>query len=474
MICHKCNKEIDDDSIYCQWCGVVVCKDKKTKKKNKCSIIVLISGLIVLFLGGGVFAWYFNFSPKGKYLHANKALENGNYSLAVKYYSEAGDYEDAIQKAKQAESAFHYYKGIELIEESRYSEAKEEFEASDEYEDSKEKIKECDYNIGLIYTSEGKFLDAADQFKLSSDYMDSNEQIIMLGNQLVDLGNYADAISVYKCAKNWGMEPKAQYARGMIALETNNYYEAALLFSNAGDVLDAAEQYNNAQYNYAKKELESGQYDTAISEFEKVSDYSDSSDMIYACKLMIANENYKAGNLNSAEEKLKGLPSDFSYKNIKVSTLNNQLEKNSDWVTICGEWLNTSGKAETSCHARNYYYDAGSWTSTFEAGDYALDVRCILNSDGTVTVKGNAHFLVFTNWSTIQAGLKYDQFYSVAFNKRLSASNFGVEVSVDDYTTITFDKKKITLKYVFNDNNYSTSFINKYETNVTYGKIKSY
>lgn len=475
MICSNCNKEIPDDSFFCPGCGhrliptAEITAPEKTTKKLNVKIIAIGAGLFVAIVCGGVFA-YVSSTPEAKYNKAEKAFDAGNYTSAVKYYAAAGDYEDAADKLAVAELANHYATGLNMLDAGNYEEAKMELEASSGYENATEKIQECEYNIALTFMAEEDYLHAAEAFKSAGEYSDANEQIIKMGQQLVKEARYSDAVTVFSHAKKGSNDTYAYYANGQVALDNKKYSDAASYFNQAGDILDAKDLYKDAQYQYAKSEFDSQKYSSASIAFEKISDYKDSADMIDACSLLFAKDIMNAGKLNSAKTALEKLPSDFSYNNVSVASLLDQLNANSSWLAFCGKWSNTSGEATSNCKARNYSYDGGTWSSTFDDGDYTMEIKCVLNSDGSVSVTGSGTILVFKNWSTIQLGLDYDRSHSVSFTKNLYSSDLGQSIAIDDYTTITLGTNQITLNYHYKDNNASTSFVYTYETNVTYGK----
>lgn len=195
--------------------------------------------------------------------------------------------------------------------------------------------------------------------------------------------------------------------------------------------------------------------------------------MSNACILLSAKKNMEEGNLNQAKKELGTLPDNFSYNGTNSADLITKLNSISNWIGLCGQWSSTTGLAESNCKARNYYYDGGTWTHDIEKGDYKLDIKCRLNDDGSINLSGNGSIFVFTNWSTIQIGLKYNISKSISFDKKVSASDFGTPLVIDDYTTITLSAKGIELKYKETDNNSVTSFIYTYTTKVTFGTLSN-
>lgn len=473
MICPKCSKEISDDSLFCPECGSRLGENSKMhiekvkKPVNKKLVIgIVVAVIAVAGIGVGV---YFNSTPEAKYHKAEKAFEDGNYEKAVKYYSAVGDYEDAAEKLIEAEQANHHAKGLKLMEEEAYEEAKGELKEAQGYQNSDDLIKECCYKIAQGYVDEGDYISAAASFKDAKDYEDANDRILSLGQELVTAENYEDAVTVFEYATNWPSDPYAQYANGMVNLASKNYSQAAEYFERSGDILDAKSQFNEAEYLYASDQFDEKKYSTAQAVFRRISEYKDSAELMNACGLLAAQEEIDKGNLNAAKVLLEPLASEYSYNGVSVSSLLDTLNANERWLAVCGKWSNTSGEASTNCKARNYSYDGGTWTNTLEPGTYTIDIKCILNNDGTVTVSGTGSIIVFTNWSTIQMGLDYDRNYSISFNKTIPASDFGTQISINDYTKITLGTDKITVNYSETDDNSTVNFVYYYNTNVTYG-----
>ncbi|MBQ2800465.1 MAG: hypothetical protein IJF03_03655 [Lachnospiraceae bacterium] len=288
---------------------------------------------------------------------------------------------------------------------------------------------------------------------------------------MVNDGNFEDAITVFNCATNGSKNSYFQYATGMINVENKNYKDAMANFEKAGNILGADELYKESAYNYATSQMIEKQYSNAIVYLVEIPDYKDSSDLVKACKLMNAKNKMNAGDLIQAKKDLETLPEDFSYNNVKVSELLKKLNENINWVNICGKWNSKSGKAASDCTSRTTGRNMGTWSNEIIENACSLDIKCILNEDGTVNVIGSGSIFVFENWSTLQIGLDYNTNHSVSFNKKVDAvSDFGTAVEINDTISITFVKDKILLKYKKNDDNSSANFTYCYTTNVEYVK----
>lgn len=144
MICPKCQNEIPDESVFCPNCGYQLGESDftNTVSKGKISlnilffIIGIVCAVIIIVILIAV-----NSTPAAKYNKAEDAFAAGNYERAIKYYTAAGDYEDAQEKLAEATIADHYAKGIEFFGKEEYDEALAQFKNAAGYENSDEMIK---------------------------------------------------------------------------------------------------------------------------------------------------------------------------------------------------------------------------------------------------------------------------------------------------------------------------------------------
>lgn len=480
MICPKCNNEIPEESAFCPKCGYsiggakpLVDDDTNVSKKKltvKAIVGVVVAIVVIVAIVSTV---VYNSQPSTKYAKAEKAFNNQDFEKAVKYYTAAGVYEDAPNKLIEANYAYSYVQGKKAFESAQYDEAIELLEASNSYEDADELLIQCNYNKGLIEKDAGNYVAAAECFKFAMNYENANDLIIEMGQTLVNNSDYENAVSIFGYAKNGDKDVYAQYAKGQIAYSGKRYSEAAACFEAAGDVLDAKDLYIAATYNDANEKLNFKNYAAAAALFSKTNGYEDSDNLLNACNLMEAKQQMNDGNLNQALTDLKKLPSGYSYNGVNSSDLLSKLEENSIWLDICGRWSSTYGLASSNCKAKRGWYDGGTWSSTFDNGDSTINIKCVLNTDGSVTVSGNTSFLIFTNWSTIQIGLKYDRNHSVSFNQKFTQADLGKSIDIGNDTSIVINADEIKIKYDKVDKTDNTSFNYYYKTDVTYGKKTS-
>lgn len=196
----------------------------------------------------------------------------------------------------------------------------------------------------------------------------------------------------------------------------------------------------------------------------------DAADLCTACDYLTAEEHYQNGELNTAKKLFEALPKDYSYKNgAKVGVRLERLEKFKSFAALCGTWKVTDNYIES----KNVYNRSGSWSNWYYDGvltDQSITIRCVINSDDTVTVNGEVEFYRFTDYSSLKEyckATKTSKTFSITKVAQMPASHV-----IDGDTTLLFKNNIFELSYYVKDN-YSVSFTNMYTSRVTYGKLGS-
>lgn len=90
MKCPKCNQEIDDDSIYCDYCGTKIEQFDSAQSCDKVPIVDRVAEVVRKTVGGGVKTFH-KVKDKAKTNlpifkeKATKAIKNFNDSVARNY-----------------------------------------------------------------------------------------------------------------------------------------------------------------------------------------------------------------------------------------------------------------------------------------------------------------------------------------------------------------------------------------------------
>lgn len=215
-------------------------------------------------------------------------------------------------------------------------------------------------------------------------------------------------------------------------------------------------------YNNLPQELRA-----SVSNYDILVDKRNKFDKLNKYKKLLLNAKNKmnGGNLNEAKRILEKLPSKFKYDGTKVSTLKKQLSSKSDWLSLCGRWITTSGQKRVD---QVWDYDGSSegWYRNFDKGEESLSIRCKLLKNGKVKVVTEGSLPIYTSYSVISEGLESG---TVELSTTKTMSGMGT-IKIDKYTTMTISTKGITVNYYMVNPNEDQYFTYKYKTTMTFGK----
>lgn len=284
------------------------------------------------------------------------------------------------------------------------------------------------YNKANNYIKSKKYENAIKLYEKNIDYKDSKEKI-----------------------------KKAYYEYGIMLIDDKKYEDAIKIFKKAnGDEIEKYISYANAMLDFNEEK-----YNTALSTFQELVDFKDSNDYVNYSNLMLAEVQYKDGNLSNAKKMFESLDKDLEINGIKVSNRLDLLEKYKDYVNLCGTWMGTNGKMSV----RQTHDSTGLWNQwDGEYTDY-LQLKCIINEDGTVTLKGDAQYYIYTNYSSLSKYLKELE-KSLVINK--TVSSIPSEIASGTNVKLTYSGNKFSLVYDYNDENSSMNFTYRYKSSITY------
>ncbi len=462
MECPKCKAKIQDNSAFCPKCGHRISNKSMGSKPTKHVSSQMIIGVFILFILGGIGYGYFYTTPKAKYNRANNAYEKGNYQVASRLYNDLGDYLDAKEKYNNSEKHYHYNNALELLKNNKYSEAIEEFNKTDNLDDSKEKINECYYNhaVDLI---ESNPEEAINEFMKSHFYNDSTDKIYEIAKGFLLNQKYKEAFDAFSAIGKLG-DPYGAYSEGMNALKLNSYENAANCFKKAGDILDSKEKYQESLYRYAKELYERKNYSLSAQKFNEISEYKDSQQLVKVCNLGNAYYMYEQGKLNGASDALDKIPDGTSYGNMSKKDLKAKLDNVSLWKDICGKWITTGGEMRVTQQG-SYGYSYW-WYRDFVEGEQTIDVTCVPNDDGTVTIKTSGQIPIYTSYSSVAIGVNSGY---ASLNGQQKFTSPGC-LNISDTTSVTIGKNGIKAVYNRKDNSQDVYFTYIYKTTMNFNK----
>ncbi len=364
----------------------------------------------------------------------------------------------------------HFLKAQKAVKSEDYVLAIEEYKQAEGFLGSDEKLPETYYAYGAALQNEEKYLDAANAFHDAGSHADAEARISACGKALIEKKQYADASKVFSLLSTKESKAYVNYANGMEQVEKENYDKALEYFEKAGDVEDAAKRIGQAHYVLGKKAI-STDTESARKHLQAAGDYKDAKDLLKVCDLMDAEQEAQAGNLNKALSMFKKLPANLSYQKINAGERVKLLESNQAFLNVCGKWRASKNYIES----RNVYTRTGSWDSWYldeVETEQTITVRCILNKNGTFTLKGTVSYYYFNNYSSLSSQCKA-RLTTESFEAK-NLKTLPATVRIDDSTTLSLTNGIFSVKYSYRDD-YSMYFYNVYSSSVTYGtKLEKY
>ena len=444
----------------------------QTKKKLTVKQIVLLcSGGFAVIAAAVVIG--IMMSPFGQYNLGISALNKGNYASAVKHLTSAGAYRDAQFHLVEANNALNYQLAQQAFSTGDYATAIEKCNLIPGYLDADDLLSLAQMNYhyqqGDTLYANGDYLTAFEEFNQIPDFEDSQVKIFNCGMGLLESGDYENAAVVFAETDYEGAEEYEQYASGMKNYVNGNYYAAALYFVSANGVEDSDSLLIESSYICGVDKLETGVYDAAREYLITAAGYEDADALLLDCDLMLAEQEFRSGNLYTAQTKFQALPSELEYNGVSVAQRLELLGQYSDYVSMCGKWEVTSGSMET-IQSGTYYADG--WTYDFDPtrDNDSITIRCVINDDGSVTIHGNARYMVFTNYSSVRSLLRTSD---RNYNFTLDASELSGTCQIRDTATLTYSDGVFHIVDVDTDTPYSR-ITETYTTDIYFGDLPNY
>ena len=430
-VCVNCGAPLGDGQEFCPKCGTKVAIKKMSKKKKK---IIISSIAAVLFIA---FALVFGLYILPKYImpqinlrKATTAFEQEDYATAIECFEKSGFQNDA--------------------------------ENSNQYT----------YAVAMTRYNVNEYTAAATAFSKTNGLLDSNDKIFSCGLALEEMQDYENAVDCFTLLTTSEAKGHKAYCEGMVAYKKEDYNTAISKLTTAESTIETVSGFlPQVCYEYGVSLFEKKDYSAATTQFEKAGEYSDAKTYVTGCSLMQAENLLTEGKLNEAKNAFSKLPQNFSFNNISVTNRMSSLNNAGAFTSVCGKWAPTKNYIET----RNVYDRTGSWDGWYideVISDQSLEIYCYLNSDGTVTIKGNISFYRYTDYSSLAAycnATKTTKSFTISNLKSIPSS-----YNIDSNTILKYSNGNFVLEYSVRDN-YSAHFHNLYKSSVTFGsRSKAY
>ena len=392
------------------------------------------------------------------YSIAGEARKQLDYPTALARYEQLGDYSDAAELMR--ECTYDYGRhlmldgkyeaactqllkvsgmsdAIALIRQCRYNWAIEEQEAGELvhaaqlfetlgiYEEAEPRAKACRYEAGMQALGEGNLEEAAEHLRLADDHEDAQERFadaaFTLGVTAHEAGEYEAAIAWLEQLPREGEAGEAlnratyDYAA---QLETDGYTEsAALQFASLGDYEDADERADKLEYQMAIAEMDNAP-ESALLRFEGLGKYEDAAAQALACRYVLAERSYAAGDYADALERYTELGDYEDAKNQARRSryaLAARMEEDQKYAeatelfAACGAYLDAEERTMRAQYALGAAYE--------EAGEYeqAAKAFAVLGSyeDAKRRVERNEDSWLLGSYNTARMDMELGDFASV-------------------------------------------------------------
>ena len=418
-----------------------------TGKLRLILLIVLVSLLIAASIFCGILL-----VRRAHYNGGLHALEAGDYPLAQQEFQAAGNYADAPQMALSAQHMEHYRLGKLAFEAGDYYSAVDEFTSASDYSDAPDWLatsqKGIHYCLGDEAITREDYAAALDEFIAADDFSDAAQKKSYCEAMLLMIqGDYVGARDMLTDLKDLpGAEQhwlECHYYMGVAAMEKGDYILACELFTTSGDALDSKALLASCAYSQGKLFLSQNDLSNAKTYFITARDHGGPEDaasyaQLCEAELTLSNESLKQG-----IALYDALPDSFLPEEFDIAARRNQFKPLSSILTYEGNWSSSSYNITVSTVMDGWVY-----TSHYKEGvlkDQYASITLLLNSNGTVTVKGTVHFYYFSSYPWV----------SSLYSNATKTLNFTIEnvtympytFTIDKETRVHFTGKAIRVTY---------------------------
>ncbi len=354
------------------------------------------------------------------YERGRLAFEDGDYAAAAACFKEAGDYEDAGKQLDLSNLGVSFAKGEELMQAGDYAAAAKKFAEAKSFPGAAEREKEAYGKLAAQLLDQGSYGDALKAFLAADD----RDAALSCVEKMVKDGQYSEVVEAVGSLDDSSFGGYLNYSQGMIQLSNSDFDAAIDAFGKAKGVFDAETRLKEAYYQKGESLMKQKRYDDAAQSYKSASGYSDAETKITTCSFLAAEEHYADGSLNTAKELYEKLPSDFSYDGVTVAERLATLEKFKAFLPLCGTWdaSDNANQVKTICSSSQYY-----WVGKPKANNGQITVKCVIGSDGKVTVRGEVEFVRYSNYSIISSFLRTTR-ENISFDQTVNKANFTFKV----------------------------------------------
>jgi len=407
---------------------------KKIKLNKKIVCIVSVTLIIAIFI---LLVIRFCIYPKILIKNVNEKYEQEQYDKVSKYYNKIKIIDSFVKNREERnilEYKIKYSTAFVLYNNSEYFDSLKIIESIVIPDDKSKYIEnECNYNMALKHISENDFYTAVDYLLIVNDKSDKEE--------LLD-----------QCYYNISLE-----------LLNQKNFEGALSMVEKIKKIDIKEFKKQIYYEYGMSYYNLENYNLSINKFEKAKGYKDAETYYNNSCILNGEKLINSGNYSSALENFDKVPSDIDFNGMNIGKRKTQLANAIELEKNMGKKNAISTKLET----KNVWKYDGRWDSWYvdKTSNEYIEIYLKLNDDGSFNISGKAMFYVYDDFSSLakyvipKSKISYFDFKNVY--------EIPSEVWLDTNTKFSYSNGIYRLDY-YKEDNYSTNFYNIYQTTISY------
>lgn len=266
---------------------------RKEKRKRAAKIGTLVAA-IVLLIAGGYYLFENVIYPKIKYNQAQSLLNDGKYDEAYSAFEAMGDYSDSSDKLLET----NYRRAESYLTEKDFTNARKYFALASAYSDANQQIQSIDDYISAKTDYEnGSLISAGAKYKNLGDFSDAAMQLETISSTLYEQAktaleskNYKDAFDLLTILDNYADCPT-------LMANIDEDYNLALQHWNDGEKFqaeeklqaligwrEAADKLASLRLEIADDAYENVDYDQALSYYGKLQETDEIKDKINAAR----------------------------------------------------------------------------------------------------------------------------------------------------------------------------------------------
>lgn len=466
--CGYCGAPMEEGQMFCGFCGKSAQgngkADRKTGKKSggkkAIKIVAILGAAAALAL---VFALYLMPSvimPAVNVSRAYTAIEKYDYTTAIELFEKSGKADE-----DKHYPAYQYALGMEQYFGGNYVDAASCLANAGDYLTARDRLADC----GKMLLESKNYSDAAEVFSLCAEEHKAEYNFALGMEQLTDK-NYAKAAEYLTEAGDFdGAEDALNYANGLAAYQNKEYASAlAFLKSVKDSSYGTADILIEIHYNYGLSLFAKEDYTNARTQFNAAGDYEDAAKYATGCLVMEAEHKLQTEGILAGTKAYDKLDAATTFNGISVLERQTALHKLEDFADLEGKYRVTENTIISRCVERN-----GGWTEwgiDAVQGEQSLDVRCFLNQDGTVNIKGTIEYYRFEGYSADENDLiSYLHLHAASFTVE-GVSKVPSKFEISEYETLKRPKNGPFFEFTYSEKDYanSSAYYNLYKTTLAF------